>query len=325
MKHNKTAKAYAFGIVAQTIPNKLMGGIKIMKKVLSFILALALVISLVPLNISAVETGATKTFYFANFSGVYGSVSNLSNAEPEGIDYLSDKSTAITSNNTKRLDGWGSYVQIVTENKAWKDATGNASQVVFTVDLGVGAAAGWYQIAFTGGNWYPASDLYIYANDTYVGDYIPEKVDPYELGEKKTYGAVYLEPDANGKVEFKVAAAKMGVRGVSGDNATTAYWEGRILLSSLSLTYLGAKDEYGYKISHTIPAEIDYKANAEGSKFTAYADAGDGIAREINGIKSDRSTEGADSFSVEIVEGDSVTASPSSVEAVTETSRPSLS
>ena len=278
-------------------------GKRIFSKSVSLVLALCMMISLLPAVSFA--TGATKTFYFANFSGVYGSVSNLSNAEPEGIDYLSDKSTAITSNNTKRLDGWGSYVQIVTENTAWKDATGNASQVVFTVDLGVGAAAGWYQIAFTGGNWYPASDLYIYANDTYVGDYIPEKVDPYELGEKKTYGAVYLEPDANGKVEFKVAAAKMGVRGVSGDNATTAYWEGRILLSSLSLTYLGAKAEYGYKISHTIPATLSL-GEPLGREFAAYLDAGDGVGRAMNGISSTRAANG-DFFKVEITDGDSLT------------------
>ncbi len=307
LKHNKTAKAYAFGIVAQTITNKLMGGIKIMKKVLSFILALALVVSIAPMSISATEAGTAKTVYFANFSGVYGSVSNLSNAEPEGIDYLPEKSTAYTTTATQRLGGWGTYVQIATEGTAWKDATGNASQVMFTVDLGAGAAAGWYQIEFTGGNWYTASDLYIYANDTYVGEYIPKKdVSAHEMGSTKTYGAVYLEPDADGKVEFKVAAAKMGVRGVSGNDASTAYWEGRILLSNLSLTYLGTKDELGYNIAHNIPSEIDYKSDINGINFSAYADAGDEIARTMNGIKSDRSTDGADSFKVEITEGDSV-------------------
>ncbi|MBE6966471.1 MAG: hypothetical protein E7441_10630, partial [Ruminococcaceae bacterium] len=206
-----------------------------MKKALSLILALALVISLVPLNISAVETGATKTFYFAKVNSCSGGVSSLKedrDGTPTGIDYLPEKSTETKSDKTYRLMD-NVLIQVVTEKTLWKDASNNESQLVFTADLGTGASAGWYQIAFTGGNWYPASDLYIYANDTYVGNYIPKKnVEDYEIGDTKTYGAVYLEPDANGKVEFKVAAAKMGVRGVSGDNATTAYWEGRILLSS---------------------------------------------------------------------------------------------
>ncbi len=276
---------------------------RILKKSISLVLALCMLISLLPAVSFA--AGTAKTVYFANFSGVYGSVSNLSNAEPEGIDYMPQKSTAYTTTATQRLGGWGTYVQIATEGTAWKDATGNASQVMFTVDLGAGAAAGWYQIEFTGGNWYPASDLYIYANDTYVGDYIPKKdVDPHEMGSTKTYGAVYLEPDENGKVEFKVAAAKMGVRAASGSGSSDAYWEGRILLSNLSLTYLGAKDELGYDIAHNIPSEITV-GEVLGKEYSAYIDAGDGIARTMNGISSTRTANG-DFFKVEVLTGESI-------------------
>ncbi|MBE6966527.1 MAG: hypothetical protein E7441_10910, partial [Ruminococcaceae bacterium] len=99
--------------------------------------------------------------------------------------------------------------------------------------------------------------------------------------------------------------AKMGVRGVSGDNATTAYWEGRILLSSLSLTYLGAKADYNYKISHTIPATLSL-GEPLGREFAAYLDAGDGVGRAMNGISSTRAANG-DFFKVEITDGDSLT------------------
>ena len=246
-----------------------------LKKSISLMLALCMMISLLPAVSFA--AGATKTFNFSKVSNGSGSVGGLSEADGGksiGIDYLPEKSTSVKSNQTKRLS-WGTLIQVVTEKKQWKDASGNESQLVFTTDLGTGASAGWYQIAFTGGNWYPAADLYIYANDTYVGDYIPKKdVSANEVGSKKTYGAVYLTPDATGKVEFKIAVAKIGASKVDG---TGTYSEGRILLNSLSLTYLEDQSGYGYKISHTIPAEIDYKANANGIEFTAYADAGDGI------------------------------------------------
>ena len=270
-----------------------------MKKVLSFILAMALVISLVP-TVAFAES-EQEPFYFGAGGATSGKIGVSGLPDTDRIDYIPEDGTQKTSNSTQvRANG---IVQIHTKTGTWLTATAaDLQQVVFTVDLGEDPATGWYQIAFTGANVEHASDLYIYAgNDNkyvYVGEYISEKTsESFAVGRTDTFGAVYLTPDSEGKVRFIVAPSKLA------DGETNGY----ILLYSLSLTYLGSNEEYGYTVKHTIPETIDCEADADGVEFTAYADAGDGIPRAMNGINSDKTTTNADSFNIEILEGDSVT------------------
>ncbi len=278
---------------------------RILKKSISLVLALCMLISLLPAISFAAEP---ITFYFGDVASCAGSVADLKT--PDGIDYIEGESTDKAHDRIFRVsqgttDG---LIQIYDRKKNWFDGTNkNHGQVVFTADLGENPAAGWYQIQFTGGAVYYASDLYIYANDTYVGEYIPDRTssDRGEVGSTKTYGAVYLQPDADGKVKFKVAAGKLSPKLENGAAGTYQY--AVIYLSSLSLTYLGAKDEYGYKISHTLPETLSL-SELLGKEFSAYLDAGDGIARAMNGINSDKSAN-ADNISVAIEEGESLTVS----------------
>lgn len=270
---------------------------KMLSRAVSLVLALAMLVSILP----AVSLAAGETVSF-DLAKVAAFTQKLVSEIPEitGIDYLPDESTA-GGGQTRRLIAWDGLIQVQAEAE-WTGTTGSQSQLVFTADLGDSPSAGWYQIKFTGGDWYPASDLYIYANDTYVGSYIPKKnVGSVAVGSEVTYGAVYLEPDADGKVKFKFAIAK---RGASSAGGTGTYGEGRILLHNLSLTYLGAESEYGYKISHTMPAELSM-GDVIGVDYSAYLDAGDGIARTMNGIDSTRAANG-DFFKVEVAQGESL-------------------
>ncbi len=269
-----------------------------MKKVLSFILAMALVISLVPTV--AFAAGETVTFYFGDVDAWTSSSTTTVGKinAPKGIEYIFEEGTQKKSGQTSlKAAGKDNLVQIHLKTGTWMtNEAADLQQVVFTAYLGENPAAGWYQISFTGANVTHASDLYIYTNGTYVGEYVSQKTSSsFAVGSPATFGAVYLKPDNEGKVKFIVAPSELA------DKETNGY----VLLHSLSLTYLGDEEDYGYKIAHTIPETIELTADATGVEFTAYADAGDGIPRAMNGWTSNRSSEGADSFSIE-AEGNSV-------------------
>ncbi|MBQ2743164.1 MAG: hypothetical protein IJF32_10220, partial [Oscillospiraceae bacterium] len=128
-----------------------------------------------------------------------------------------------------------------------------------------------------------------------------------QIGKDETFGAVYLEPNEQGKVDFLLAVAEQGK--VSSGAVTYA----NFYLKSLSLTYLDNQEQYGYRTVTTgMPDEIDLTDDADGVEFTAYADAGDGIPRAMNGITSNK-TIIENPFKVEVIEGDSVEITSSTV------------
>ena len=279
-----------------------------MKKALSFILALALVISLVPTV--AFAAGEMKTFDFgevAEWTPVATTTVKDINA-PMGVTYIPEKSTNKGTTGTKRVrtETRELLTQIQGRRYTWlapKEGEPYDGQLMFTANLGGNPSAGWYQIEFTGGDHFLASDLYIYANDTYVGEYIPDRsATSYKVGSTERYGAIYLEPNDAGNVTFLLAVTKLG-KNESTSAEGTAY--ATFLLKSLSLTYLGTNDEYWYRIAHTIPDTLDLTDNEEGVDFRAYLDAGDGIPRAMNGIDSEKN-KNDDTVDVEILSGDSL-------------------
>ncbi|MBQ9985788.1 MAG: hypothetical protein IJP38_05720 [Oscillospiraceae bacterium] len=286
-----------------------------MKKVLSFILAMALVISLVPTV--AFAAGETWTFDFGDVEQwndgeqTYG-VKDID--APDGIEYNADESLNKADSQTSMFritETREKYTKIRGRKSTWlnpneKDA--KDGQVVFSAKLGENPSAGWYQIKFTGVDWCEASSLYIYADNKYVGMHVPDRnVSAAQIGKDETFGAVYLEPNEQGKVDFLLAVAEQGK--VSSGAVTYA----NFYLKSLSLTYLDNQEQYGYRTVTTgMPDEIDLTDDADGVEFTAYADAGDGIPRAMNGITSNK-TIIENPFKVEVIEGDSVEITSSTV------------
>ncbi|MBQ6698672.1 MAG: hypothetical protein IJN09_06475, partial [Oscillospiraceae bacterium] len=124
---------------------------RILKKGISLVLALCMMISLLPAVSFA--AGEPITFYFGDVGSAGGNVGKLK--EVDGIDYLPDESTTRQDDQTRRLvrgttDG---LIKITFKKKIWINDSVPEGQVVFTADLGENPAAGWYQIQFTGGNY----------------------------------------------------------------------------------------------------------------------------------------------------------------------------
>ena len=218
-----------------------------MRKFLSLFIAIAMLVSFVPTFASAEDTEFTPVtvdFTKAKVSGTapYG----VSSITGTGFNVVVDESTVYTSNQTRKL---GAGLQIAAEKELYFSASSNSpaapiAQFTIMVDMGENAKAGLYDIAFTGASWYPASNLHIFADGRYIGDYTAICTDTIDLtvGEEVVYKSVYLQPDENNQVKFMFAVAKLGHDTSTGSDGNKyvdtkrTYGEGRILLNKLVIS-----------------------------------------------------------------------------------------
>ncbi len=240
-----------------------------MKKVLSLLMAFALVLSLVPSFASA----ASEYDVLVDFLKTKNSTSGISVGALDGSDagytVIADESSTLSQDQRK----YG-FQQFSINDASWiyatKEDDARARKVAIEVPV---SQAGYYNMKVLGYTWHPGGAFYFYVDGEYAGLYdfdnhLPASLNLSKISTEKSLNTLYLDPGEDGKVKIVFATA------VSSEN----YNYTRALLTTLKLDYVGSEPVTYQTFNHTIPEtvyvgeQVKFSANAvmsDGSIFRA--------------------------------------------------------
>ncbi len=242
-----------------------------MKKILSLLMAFALVLSLVPSFAFAaseydVLIDFTKTTNANNNMAVTGLVGTAA-----GYEIVTAESCSTVYDQRQA----GGVQQFSLTDYAWiasSTTTSNHHQRKVTIEVPV-SKAGYYNMKILGATWHPGGVFYFYVDGEYAGLYNfdskgRENSTTIAMSTEKTLNTLYLDPGEDGKVKIMFATAVQ----------SASYSQTRALLKTLKLDYVGSEPVTYQTFNHTIPEtvyvgeQVEFSANAvmsDGSVFRA--------------------------------------------------------
>ncbi len=269
------------------------------RRIISFILSFALIISLLPTT-ALFAADKTVTVDFTEASAPHADCSGtgwaLVSSESKvtgssGYDVQRSNGLQMGIANDDGASGWNCLPWLYPISKAAE------SKWTIEVDLGT-QTPGYYKLDMKYATVSVAGGFYVYADDNYAG-----YVNCYEAGVSFNTGGnrdgslntVYLTPDANGKV--KIAFMYAGTGG-----AASGQWRGISLFKSLTLTPVEnytAPTDYAIVDTLSSSGEIDMSIG-DSINFTAYLESPTAGILRTNGYKSDRTEDSDNNFKVSI-------------------------
>ena len=221
------------------------------KRILSLVLAMAMLLSLVPTAMGGETSGEAIVFHFGNLlrgegddgkyelawnvNGMFGD--NFTTVAAETASYaVKTTRNDLTIKNEKGEDERFLIADFATSAWDGKDVyTGSNFKGVWTIEgyLGENAEAGYYDVAIRGTKMPSGGVFDVYVDDAYAGQYVATKggVSWEFCGEEKL-GQVYITPDSNKKIKISFRCTSKGYYG----DMTTSYDYSRLSINSLSLT-----------------------------------------------------------------------------------------
>ncbi len=286
---------------------------KISLKAMSLFVAVVMIISLLPAVSLAADDGSITLDFTKNASGELHSTDSITvKTDLNGTNWTTDysKSPKLVNSQTKLsgttgISGKPRALIVGFQNRgdgtnisAWTDTEYGGENSVWTFMAKLGTdAKGYYDIKLKIPKVSNGGSFYVYAGGKYAGF-----VDGYEnvgLGNVKswteyTLGPLYLEPDANGEIEIKLAYAGPGCE--IGENY------GRFYINSMTFTPNNTYEEPdGWHIKEDIQDISNALTMYIGDEIDlkAWAEAEDGTVLLTNNFTSEHKADSENYLKVE--------------------------
>ncbi len=199
-----------------------------------------------------------------------------------------------------KLNGKNLYLmQAVTEGTVWNSAYESDIKPnvkgVWTIEVDMGFASGWYNLDIQGGKWHSGGRWDVYADHEKVGIFDCRDSVSSAYWSEQNIGNVYISPDSNGKIKLAFVLKEQAYSNADGTSFRSD--EARVIIHKLSLSPIEAPQ------TETSDADINLTKDAMwfAAPAQAHVDKIDPVLRETMSGYANKDGENWITYGFEVV------------------------